>query len=175
VRYVLGCRTDLLLESERVVRSEMGKTEVNNDAPHVARYNAVVGAHRNAPYCASGQYYGFYRACENLKLSCSNIPIPRTALAYNVFVYSKKNGSKTKYDARRHDLIVWKTPGKITGHVERVRKIIGGGWVETYAFNTIRNAGNPREGDCNAVKRRNIYSPLHRMQILGLVGFNNSD
>jgi len=171
VRHILGCRTDLLLESERVISQEMGKTELNNDASHVALYNTVAGVDRRSPYCASGQYYGFYKACQILGIPYKYIPIPRTALAYNVFLHGKKYGLKTEYEAHRHDLIVWKTPGKITGHIERVRNVIGGGWVDTYAFNTTRNVGNPREGDCNAIKRRNIYNPLHRMQVLGLVGF----
>lgn len=171
LRHELPCRSDLLVESEKIAAGEMGKTEKNNIAPHVRMYNKIVGTSPQSPYCASGQYYCYYAAAQKLGLAAGEIPIPKTALAYNVYLEGKKRGVRTGYAARIHDFINWKVVGKINGHIERVKSVLQGGWVETYAFNTSGNSGDPREGDYNAVKRRNIYHPLHRMQILGLTGF----
>lgn len=170
-RHELGCRSDLLLESEKFVIGEMGKTERNNDAPHVADYNNTAGTSAKSPYCASGQYWTYFEAAKKLGLNIKEIPIPKTALAYNIFLHGKKHGERTEYIAKRHDFINWKIPKKINGHVERIKSVLEGGWVETCAFNTSPNKGDQREGDINTVKRRNIYHPLQRMQIIGLTGF----
>lgn len=168
-RYELPCRSDLLIKSEQIALGEMGKSEHNNRAKHCDDYNRSAGTSMGSPYCTSGPYWTYVQACKILNLDKSYIPFVKTALAANVFFYAKKNGKKSKEAVAKHDFVVWKKGNTIFGHIERVKSIIGNGWVETYAFNT--GGTDPREGDVNAIKRRNLRAPLGRMQIRGFVGF----
>lgn len=169
-RYVVSCRPDLIAVSAQIAEGEMGKTEKNNRAPHVDAYNRSVGVPLGSPYCASSQYWCYLEATKRLGLSTKEIPLPRTGLAYNVYLYGKKHGKRSEFTVKPNDHIIWKNPNKHTGHTERVKKVIGNGWVQTYAFNTAINKGTSREGDGNGLKNRNVLAPLGRMQLKGILG-----
>ena len=82
-----------------------------------------------------------------------------------------KRGKKTKYIAKKHDLIIWKKSNSWQGHIERVHKILPKGWVETIGFNSSKTIDNKKiEGVF--IQKRNILHPLGRLKIRGLIGFN---
>lgn len=170
-RYILPCRADLIEVSREYARQQMGKTERNNRAPHVDQYCRVVGIPLGSPYCAAGQYWCYWEACKRLSIGLENIPLPRSGLAYDVYRHARRYGKETGFEPHVDDAVVWKNPGKITGHTARIFRVLENGWVDTYEFNTVILRGTQREGDGNSVKRRNLKMPLSRMQIVGLVGY----
>lgn len=169
-RFELPGRADVLELSNEIMHGEMGKTERNNRAAHVDAYNRSAGIPLGSPYCVSAVYWACSTACVMLNLPLSEIPVPRTGLARAVWNYGKKYGVRTEYLPARHDRIIYGHVGKITGHHEVIDLVLKNGWVQTLAFNT--SSRDPRNGDANELKIRNVRAPLGRMQILGLVGFN---
>lgn len=182
-RYVLICDYRLLELSETIAIKQIGVIEKTgkNDGIEVERYLKSVGLTKGYPYCMAGQYYCYSEAVKKLAKNqiIVNNPIPRSALANKVFDVAKSKKNKVKYKAKRHDFIVWRTPKKSTGHVERIIKIDRGGWVETVAFNTtspvLLNDNNHRDGGGVYLRKRNILQPLGQMQIRGLVGFKSEN
>lgn len=171
-RYILNCDTALLSKSRQIAIAQVGVTEKTgkNDGIEVEKYLKSVGLGKGLPYCKAGQYYCYAEANKILKVTN---PIPRTGLANKIFDVAITKNNKTKYIANQDDFIVWRTPKKVTGHIERVIEVKKGGWVNTVAFNTSSgNIGNQRDGGGVYQRKRNILHPLGRMTIRGLVGFN---
>jgi hypothetical protein len=146
-----------------------------NDGPQVTAYLASIGLKAGYPYCAAGQYYCFWQAARELGLPLSAIPIKRSALASEIFNHARSIGTPTQYRARLHDLIIWRRPGSYRGHIERV--IAGGkaGWVTTIGFNTSPAFKSSQDDGQGVFRRkRNIYHPIGRLLIKGLIGFKSS-
>jgi hypothetical protein len=170
-KYVLYCDSRLLELSEQIAYKQVGVTELTNknDGPEVEKYLKSVGLGKGFPYCKAGQYYCYAEANKEIK---TKIPFPKSALANKVFDVAKTKNEKTNYQPERHDFIVWRTPKKSTGHIERIVEVKSGGWVKTIAFNTTSgNFGNQRDGGGVYIRKRNILHPLGQMKIRGLVGF----
>lgn len=167
-KYVLPCRQDLLLISERIALSLAGTKELGNrnDGPLIREIQKSAGLPRFSAYCAAGQYWSFLQACRCLNLPENEIPIPRTGLANYMFNFAARNGRSSFYQATRHDLLVWKYSQNMHGHIERIIHAGKAGWVQTIAFNTTLNV---REGIF--IRKRNIYHLLGRMNVRGLIGF----
>jgi hypothetical protein len=157
-----------------IALNEVGKSEQNNqnDGPDIEKYLKAVNLQLKSAYCYAGQYYSFAKACEKLKLSKDSIPIPKSGLANSVFNYASKISKKYKYAAEENDLIIWRKSNGINGHIERIMEVSDKGWVRTIAFNTSNyNEKQKKIIQGVFIKKRNIFHPLGRMQIRGLVGF----
>lgn len=172
-KYNLKCDIDLINKSKQVLMAQVGVKENSaNDSPMIRKYLASVGINYPAPYCAAGQYYSFAEAARMLQLQQNDIPIAKTALANANFIYALRNGKPTNYTANDNDLIIWRKRNGIFGHIERVIGVGLCGWVRTVGFNTSN--GNARDGDGVYIRKRNIYHPLQRMTIRGLIGFSGA-
>lgn len=170
-KYSLQCDSALLAVSEQVALAQAGVLEFsgNNDG-EVEKYLRSVGLTNGSPYCAAGQFFCFDAAAKFLNLPEKEIPIPKTGLASAIYYKAKNCGVKQRFKADRHDLIVWRKGKTIFGHIERTIKIEKAGWIRTIAFNVNGNINGKRRHGV-FVKRRNIFHPLGRMQIRGIVGF----
>ncbi len=168
MRYELECDKELLKKSEEIARNQVGVLEKSNrnDGKRIAEYLRSVGINSPAPYCAAGVYYCFCMAKDEVG---GNIPIVRSGVAIRIY-FEAKAGRKSRYSPERHDLIVWKRSKTWQGHIERIVEVGRGGWVRTVAFN-VRQGG--KEGVF--YKRRNVFHPLGRLGILGLVGFRERE
>lgn len=154
-------------ESERVLVAQVGVLEeAENRGKKIYEYQKCVGIPAGAPYCAAGQYYCFWKATQNLKLPENLIPIKKTGLAFAVYEDAVARGQRVVYTAAKHDLLVWKKKIGINGHIERIVEVKQKGWVKTIGFN-ITSGGKSGV----FYKIRNIYHPLQRMVVVGLVGF----
>lgn len=173
VKYELPCNKDLLEKSHELAISQIGVTELTNknDGYEIDKYQIAAGYWRGCqyPYCASGQYWCFSEAAKLLNFCNCMIPIYRTGSTYLMFNKAKQLGRKVKYSPKKNDLLFWIVT--TTGHVERIDSMLKGGWVKTIAFNTSSGTGNQRDGEGVYLKKRNIYSPLNRMRVRGLIGF----
>jgi len=170
-KYIIDCNSKLLDASLDSAMSQVGIIELtNNNDGSVQKYLDLFNLKR-ASYCAAGQYWSFFVTAKYLKLSNSEIPIKKTAVASDMFIHGKRNGILTHYKSQKHDLIFWKMRKSYHGHVERVSKVLRAGWVITIGFNSrIRDGkGNYIEGVF--LQKRNIYHPLGRKKILGIIGF----
>ncbi|MGB9702506.1 MAG: hypothetical protein ACPL1A_07250 [Candidatus Kapaibacteriota bacterium] len=168
-KYDLIARADVLQKSLEIGLAEVGKTErTNNNDGITAKYLAPFGLPEGSPYCAAGIYWTFLQATKKLNLPESEIPIPRTALANEVFNYALKQGKRNKYLPKVNDLIVWKKAKTPFGHIERIISINTKNLVTTLAFN-VRDEFSNKQGVF--IKTRNIFHPLGRLAIRGLIGF----
>lgn len=166
-KFELNVKSDLLELSRKYLIQQVNTIEANNrNDGQVSKYLKSVGLSPGYPYCAAGQYWCFKMACDQLKMPYSEIPILRSALANQIFNHAAINGTKTKYIAQKDDLIVWIKYNTPFGHIERISSVSKAGWVITVAFN-VKN--NKKEGVF--YKKRNIYAPISRMKIRGLIGF----
>ena len=86
-----------------------------------------------------------------------------------MFNKAKQVGKKVSYKPQKNDLLFWIVT--TTGHVERIDSVLKGGWVKTIGFNTSSGTGNQRDGEGVYLRKRNIYSPLSRMRVRGIIGF----
>jgi hypothetical protein len=170
-KYNLYCNQDLIVESRKIILTQENVLEYgSNSGPVIKDYLASVGLAEGFPYCAAGQYWCWLIACNNLKSNLSEIPLPRSGLAVTTFSHSHKYGLRQKYIPEPDDLIIWRKAKSSFGHVERIVRKLGYGWVETIGFNTRKMInGKLHEGVFR--QKRNIYSHLGRLRILGLVGF----
>lgn len=166
-KYELFCGLRLLEASRDTLLAQVGTMELTgmNDG-EVTKYQFAAGIPRGSAYCAAGQYFCFVKAAEAFNLSETEIPIPKTGAANAVFNYAKSRGRKSAYLAKEHDLIVWRFSNSWRGHIERVISVGRAGWVSSVGFNTKGTAGEGVH-----IKRRNIFHPLGRMEIRGIVGF----
>ena len=168
-KYVVTVRKDLVEKSYDIMMGELGLVEKSNQNDGaVQKYLAIVGLKGNNPYCAAGQFWCFVMAAKNLKIAESNIPIPKTGLANNIYNYFKKNGTKSPFRAELHDLIIWRKGSSAFGHIERVIQSGKAGWVKTVGFN-VREIPSGKQGVF--IKKRNLYYPLLGMKLRGIAGF----
>lgn len=167
VKYKLMCNSKLLDSSRVIAYQQLGIS--NRDSAIIKKYLKSVGLKFPNPYCAAGQYYCFWMASNRMNYSLDSIPLEPTGLAQNMFHKSKTKGLITKYLAENDDLIFWRYPKSWKGHVERVLETKTAGWVLTIGFNT-------KKGNFEGVNilKRNIYHPLQRMQVLGIIGFERN-
>jgi hypothetical protein len=174
-KYLLYCRNDLLeLSLDTAFAQLVTREETGHNDGDVEKYLHCVGLSAGYPYCAAGQYYCFYQAALALNLDKSLIPVKRTALANSMFNDAKLKGIKSKFRAEKHDLLVWRKNNSYNGHIERIFKTMKVGWVMTIAFNTSKiNKSNQSDGNGVFIKKRNIYYPLGRLKIRGLIGFRS--
>jgi hypothetical protein len=171
-KYVLMCDSLLLEKSQEICFMQIGtKEKTNNNDGEVEKYLKLFGLAKGNPYCAAGQYYCFEQACDELKISHSKIPIIKSALAQKIFNDAIKKGKKEKFMPNIHALIVWKKGNTAFGHIERIIKIHNAGWVETIGFNTSTII-NRKKTEGVFKQKRNIFHPLGRLKIKGMIGFN---
>ena len=170
-KYELRCNARLLELSEKFALSQVGIIEHGeNRNKYIDIYLSTVGLPPGNAYCAAGVYWSFASAAHKLDMDNTQVPIPRTGLANAMFDFARQHGIRVKYSPARHDLIVYRFSRSIHGHIERIIECGSKGWVSTIAFNTRSDDGNA-EGVF--IKKRNIYAPLGRMTIRGLIGFRS--
>jgi len=170
-RYELPSGKFICELSLEIAKAEAGITDAKNPQ-RVREYLKAAGVGYYNPFCASGQYWSFKQAQKTIEgfnklfrtSFISAIPYPRSALANAPYNYAKKNGTKTAYKAQKYDFLIWIYGNGPNGHIERIDSILSSGWVRCIGFNT----GN-REVKFT---KRNIYSPIGRRRVRGLVGFN---
>jgi len=169
-KFQLSCNKHLISESLKIGLQQVGTVDrtTQNDGA-VEKYLQSVGLAKGNPYCAAGQYYCFNEAVKCLHLPQKSIPIPRTGLANAIFNYAKVNGEKVRYKASINDLIIWRRGDTPFGHVERIIDVMDKGFVRTLAF----NVPNEQNQEGVFIKKRNIYHPIRRLKIRGLIGFRS--
>ena len=169
LKYELNCEPYLIQLSYDSLLAQVGIKEAtgNNDG-EVLKYQKIFGL-RNQPYCQMLQYWCYYITTKDV----TDIPIPKSAMAISSYNYAKKKGVLVPYEPTVHDLLVYQNKNMSTGHVERIIKTGGLGWVIVVAGNTSNGkTGNQREGNGVYKRERNIYHPLSRILLIkGLVGF----
>jgi hypothetical protein len=169
-RYLLPSSLQIVDDSRKVMLSQVGTKEATgrNDGVQIEKYLGSVKIYVPAPYCAAFVYFCFAEvACD-----ITQIPIPRTAVANNIYNYARKKGVLANYAPAIDDLITWKYSNSWSGHIERIYEIHKAGWVLTVGANTSNGkTGSQREGNGVFIRRRNIYHPVGRMFVRGLVGW----
>lgn len=168
-RYELPAKANIVSASRDSLYRQIGTTELTGRNDGKVKKYWLIFTKAPIPYCAAGQYWCYYTACQDLGLDLLEIPILRTALANAMYDDAKRRGKRTPYTPQVDDLIVWIKPNTYNGHVERIIKVKTGGWVDTIGFNT--GSGDAREGDGVWRKHRNIKHILSRMRVRGLIGF----
>lgn len=169
-KYCLQAQSKMIYDSEQIMLRQLGVTEKTNrnDGKEIKKYLDLFGFKEGTSYCAAGLYWCYYQAY--LKDRNLEIPIIKTAVASEVFFYAKRNGRKCSFTAERNDLIVWKMKNSYRGHIERVIETEDAGWLKTAGFNTSKTINGIRKEGV-FIKRRNIYHPLMKMKVRGIVGF----
>lgn len=168
-KFMLKCDSELLDSSLDSALAQVGIIELTNkNDGEVEKYLRLFSLKSGQPYCAAGQYWCFFVSAKKLGLSLSEIPITKSPLAYNIFKDAKKRGIRGNYHAAKNDMIVWRKKDSRNGHIERVYSVSRKGNVTTIGFNTKDKKSN-RQGVF--FQRRNIYHPLERLMIKGLIGF----
>lgn len=173
-RFLVPSQKEMLLKSEKVMCNEVGITELtnNNDGKEIRKYLNVFNLYEGSPYCAAGIYWCYLEA--HKEYPYLSVPIIKSAVACEIFYFARKTGIESKYHPERHDLIVWKSSKSFRGHIERIIRVEKAGWVKTVGFNTSKIINNKRKEGV-FIHRRNIYHPLMRLKILGLIGFNRKN
>lgn len=174
-RFVVSCNKYLLQASLDTAFAQLGVREKTgrNDGSEIKKYLESVGLKEGNPYCAAGQYYCFYSASKALLLPVSEIPILKTGSANMMYNESQKSGHKSNYLAYKYDLLVWKSINSWSGHIERIFATGKAGWVSTIGFNTSAGTSNSQNEVQGVFKRkRNIFHPLGRLKVRGIIGFN---
>jgi hypothetical protein len=168
-KYQLECEPYLLKASGETLIYQIGIREKtgNNDGYKIEQYLKSVGLSKGNPYCAAGQYWCYWVNA----LNKSDIPFPASGLANNVFFYAQKVGVRVPYKPEVNDLMCWNIKGKVTGHQERIIKVLQSGFVETVGFNTGNGkSGSQREGNGVLKRIRHIFNPVGLMLMNRLVG-----
>jgi hypothetical protein len=169
-RYELNCREELVNVSLDSAICQVGIREKSNrNDGDVEKYLRIFNLKRGNPYCAAGQYWCFYRAALDLKMSLKEIPLLKSALAFAMFNHAKNNGVRTNFNPVRNDLIFWRKKNSVRGHVERIISVGKSGVVFTVGFNTV-NKNTGEEGVF--LQKRNLHQPLGRLVVRGVVGFD---
>ncbi len=175
-RYVMTCRSELIQASADSAIAQVGVKERTgrNDGYMVEQYLKSVGLRKGNPYCAAGQYWCFYSACQDLSFALSEIPIKRTGSTVSMFNHAMKNGRKTFPFPKVNDLIFWKKPRVWRGHVERIIEVMKAGWIRTVGFNTSSGRkGSQDDGEGVYIRKRNYKHFIGRMAVRGFVGFTS--
>jgi hypothetical protein len=166
-KYQLECKEYLLKASMDSLLAQIGtKEKTGNNDGATLKYQKPFGL-KFQSYCAMGQDWCFL-VCAKQK---SDIPYKFSANAQAHFNYAKKYGVKVPYRPEIHDLVIWKT-GPVKGHIERITKVVGAGFVSTVGFNTSNGkSGSQYNGNGVYPRLRHIFNPVGLMLIKGLVGF----
>lgn len=173
-KYELNCDRELLKAAIEIANEQIGTKECDcRNRGEVEKYLKLFDAATGTPYCAAGIYYCFLNACLNLNMELNYIPIPKSMLANAIFDYAKLNGHKSSYIPGIGDLIVWRKRQSIFGHIEMIKSVTKAGWINTIGFNTEKIVNSHKL--CGVFEhKRNIYHPLGRLAVRGLVGFRLS-
>lgn len=177
-KYLLVCNSDLLVESRKILLRQVGTLEKSNrnDGSQVENYLKSVGLPLGSPYCVAGQYYCFLVAAKRLSIPTTCIPLPKTGLSLEWFRFAKRNGARVPCQFSEDDLVVWMKTKSINGHTERIVSVGRKGWVETIGFNTRRYDASQHKWVEGVFRwQRNLFHPLGRMNLLGLVGFSRKN
>lgn len=163
-KYEIKTSEELICKAHNIAKNELGTVEIgNNSGEEIAKYLASVDLKEGFNYCAAGIFWAFDSASK--KLNIAN-PLPKTGVANQLFNYAKNNGERSEYLSQKYDLIVWRKYNSWQGHIEWIAEVQKAGWVKTIAFNSSKNG---KQGVF--YQRRNIYHPLGRLKIRGLIGF----
>ena len=169
-RYVVKFDDCIVELSLYYAKSDVGikETHGNNRGVELDAMLRRFGIKLGSPYCAIGQYDAYQRASEDLGVKN---PMPKTAVANQIHSRLKALGKQTKFVARKDDFITWQYPNSWQGHIERIDSVMPGGWVRTIAYNVSAGRDLSNDGkDGVMYKRRNIYHPIARMRVRGLIG-----
>ena len=171
-RVEVPCYYNVAVLSAQMLDKSMGLKETtgNNDGEHIKLYMKSVGLDykKHYPYCMAGQYYYFKTAADLLH---KPVPIARTASTIRIYEWAQENGIRTIYEAKENDLVVWKTLNESSGHVARIKQVLERGNIYTWECNTSNGlTGSQREGNGNYIRKRNLFTPIGRMRIRGLIG-----
>lgn len=177
-KYLINTTSEQLLSSEVYCSSVIGTIELTgkNDGAIIEEIISIGGGLKGYPYCYYYQYWAYEMATQKInKTACTKVknPMVKSGSSQAMFNYAKKLNKKVPYEVKKHDLIVWKSAKSWSGHIERVKEVLGGGYVMTYAGNTNNGlSGSQREGNGIFIRKRNINHPLSRiLKIRGLVGY----
>jgi len=170
IKYNIKCGSAL---AQRAVTEALSQENVLEfkckNSGDVLKYLDLFNARAGTPYCAAGIYWCLVQAAKALNYPQNKIPFPKSLLANSYFDFAKKNGTKSKYQPQKSDLIVWKRRNSIYGHIEIITKVGEKGWVETIGFNTKKQIKG--QTLCGVFKhKRNIFHPLGALNIRGLIG-----
>lgn len=171
-RYNLKLDSQIVSLSRKIAISQIGVTENKgfNRSTQIDIYNKTVGVPMGSSYCAAGQYYCYEIASKDLN---KKNPLPKTAVANNMLNIMKNKAIKTNFKPEIDDFIFWKYPNSWKGHVERIIEVKDGGWIRTIAFNVSFGKDLSNDGqDGVAYKLRNIFHPLAKMRVSGIMGVN---
>jgi hypothetical protein len=157
-KYELPADKNVISESYKILVSQVGVKETGyNSGFEVNQYLKSVGLNSGNAWCMSLQYYCFWKT--GLK-----VPIKRSGNCQVVYEDAQKRGRQTSYKSKVHDLLIWRLGATRSGHVGRIVKDLGMGWV-----NTIEgNVGNPQGV---YIIKRHISNPLARLRVRGLISF----
>ena len=172
----IPCNKDVLSLSRQVLVAQLGTRELTNrnDGTRVESYLSSVGLPKGNPYCIAIQYYCFDEAVNVLGLPKSEIPIIKTGSSQYLYNWAIDNGKKASLNPRVNDILIWRTGKTNSGHGGRVIAVGKGGWVTTIEGNTSSDAkGNQRDGGGVYEKKRNIFHPLGRMKLRGIIHFKD--
>lgn len=170
--YLVPFNKMVSLKARDYMYGEMNKKELtgHNDGKHIHEYmdTCRLGYPKGYPYCAAIITWSMYRSANDLKLKTN---FPRTALAYNFYVYGKKYGVLIKTTVyQENDIIVWNKINTINGHAEWIYSVLAGGNVYVMSGNTSNGkSGNEREGNGNYIRKRNLRFELNRMRLKAIV------
>ncbi len=171
-RYEINADSNLVVLAHKIVKNQVGTIEkTNRNDGDVLRYLKPLGLPAGSPYCAAGIYWAYLTAADSLSMHHSIIPIPKTGLANAIYNYAKQQGRKIDYYASTYDLLVWNKANTPFGHIEVIDSVGKAGNVITIGFNSSKIINGKRlEGVF--YQKRNIYHPLSRMKVRGIVSFN---
>ena len=166
-RYEIIADSSVVHLSKIILLEQVGVHEKtgHNDGKEVESYLKSIGLGKGYAWCMALQYWCFQQASAILnKLN----PLLKTGLANSEYNYALANGTVSDYIPEENDLIVWKETNSSSGHIERVEEVNG--------INTVITIGGNSSGYSNydgvALHVRHISSPLGRMNVRGLIGFN---
>lgn len=171
-KFVVNIDSNIVNLSRTIALQQVGVIESKgkNRSPKIDEYNRIAGVSYGSPYCCSGQYYCYEYASQILN---KENPLPRTAVASNMFNLLAKRSIRTAYKPAIDDFIVWQYKNSWKGHIERIIDKRSGGWIRTIAFNVSKRAETGNDGnDGVMIKTRNILHILSRMRVRGLIGVN---
>lgn len=177
IKYIIPINVKLKTLSEKYCASVIDVKEEtgNNDGAIIESIIATGGGKKGYPYCYYYQYWAYEMATNeaNNHFCCKFVnPLVKSGSSQALFNYAVNLNNKTFFKPQKHDFIVWKTSNSWAGHIERIKEVLGGGYVITYAANTSNGkSGSQREGNGIFLRKRNINHPLSRLlKIRGLIG-----
>lgn len=179
IRVAVKCPTELWQSSLDLLEKQVGVKEATgrNDGRMVKMYLRSTGLPEGNPWCQALQYWTFDSAAKALYGQSAPfwcLPLTRTASTVKAWTQAVKMGVRTLVWPQDGDLVYWRVPGKYQGHVERITKVLQGGWIKTTGGNTGNGlSGSQREGDGCYKRLRNWAHPLGRMFLVGFFGHLN--